>query len=480
MNTICNTARKTKIVCTLGPASLKEDVIEDMLRSGMNIARFNFSHGSHEYHKEGIELFRSVRDRLKLPAAVLLDTKGPEIRIGLFENNEKIHLRRGQHFTLTTKDILGNGDIVSVTYKRLPQNLSIGTRILIDDGRIAMTVESLTDTDIVCKVLVGGTISGRKGINIPNVNLDMPYISEADEKDLRFGVEMDVDFIAASFVRRKEDLIALRKYIDYYGGHDIRIIAKIENSEGVDNFDEILAHCDGIMVARGDMGVEIAFEKLPGIQKKFIRKCYQAGKMVITATQMLETMIHSTTPTRAEITDVANAVFDGTSAVMLSGETAMGDHPAHVVRVMAAIAEQAEKDAIEMKIYEGVHYDFDYSDTTNAICDAACTTAKDIKAKAIIAVTKSGTTARRVSKFRPAEPIVAATPDIKTFHQLALSWGVSPVLAINQDDTERLFRHAIDCAKQLDLVTDGDKVVITAGVPLKLSGTTNILKVQTV
>lgn len=475
-----NTGRKTKIVCTMGPASLKEDVIEDMLKSGMNIARFNFSHGTHEYHKEGIELFRRVRDSLKLPAAVLLDTKGPEIRIGLFENNEKVSLKSGQTFTLTSDDVLGNSERVSVTYKKLPQELSKGTRILIDDGKISMTVEEITDKDVICKVVTGGILSERKGINIPNVSLDMPYISESDEKDLKFGVEMDVDFIAASFVRRKEDLIALRRYIDYYGGHNIKIIAKIENSEGVENFDEILANCDGIMVARGDMGVEIAFEKLPGIQKKFIRKCYQAGKMVITATQMLETMIHNTTPTRAEITDVANAVFDGTSAVMLSGETAMGDHPAHVVKVMARIAEQAEKDALEMQIYEGVHYDFDYSDTTNAICDAACTTAKDIKAKAIIAVTKSGTTARRVSKFRPAEPIVASTPDKKTFHQLALSWGVCPVLAINQDDTESLFRHAIDCAKQLDLVNDGDKVVITAGVPLKLSGTTNILKVQTV
>jgi pyruvate kinase len=291
---------------------------------------------------------------------------------------------------------------------------------------------------------------------------------------------MDVDFVAASFVRSKNDVIELRKLLNYYGGHSIRIIAKIENAEGVENFDEILANCDGIMVARGDMGVEIAFEKLPGIQKKFIRKCYRAGKMVITATQMLETMIHSKTPTRAEITDVANAVFDGTSAVMLSGETAMGDHPAHVVKVMSKIAERAEQDAMEMNVYAGLNHDEDVSDLTNAICDAACTTARDIRAKAIIAVTKSGTTARRVSKFRPSEPIVAATPDLKTFHQLSMSWGVCPVLAINQDDTDRLFLHAIDCARQLDIVSKGDKVVITAGVPLKLAGTTNLLKVQVV
>ena len=474
-----NNFRKTKIVCTMGPASLKEDVLEKMFRAGMNIARFNFSHGTHEYHKEGMELFRRVRDRLKLPAAVLLDTRGPEIRIGTFADGG-IMLEKGNTFTFTTLDVEGDSERVSVTYKKLPAELKAGDKLLLDDGRLELHVEELTDTDVVCRVIHGGELTGRKGINIPNVHLDMPYISEQDERDLRFGIEMDVDFVAASFVRSKSDVIALRKLLNYYGGHKIKIIAKIENAEGVDNFDEILANCDGIMVARGDMGVEIDFEKLPGIQKKFIRKCYQAGKMVITATQMLETMIHSKTPTRAEITDVANAVFDGTSAVMLSGETAMGDHPAHVVEVMAKIAEQAERDAQEMGVYDGVRYDSDFFDLTNAICDAACTTARDIRAKAIIAVTNSGTTARRVSKFRPSEPIVAATPDKKTFHQLSLSWGVFPVLALNQDDTERLFLHAIDCARQLDIVNKGDKVVITAGVPLRQSGTTNLLKVQEV
>ena len=474
-----NNFRKTKIVCTMGPASLKESVIEEMLKNGMNIARFNFSHGTHEYHKEGIELFRKVRDRLKMPAAVLLDTKGPEIRIGTFEN-KKITLHTGDIFTLTSTDVVGSAERVSITYKELPREISIGTKILIDDGRLELRATDVTDTDIVCRVIIGGELSERKGVNIPNVHLNMPYISEQDEKDLRFGIEMDVDFVAASFVRSKNDVIELRKLLNYYGGHDIKIIAKIENNEGVENFEEILANSDGIMIARGDMGVEIEFEKLPGIQKKFIRKCYSAGKMVITATQMLETMIHSVTPTRAEITDVANAVFDGTSAVMLSGETAMGDHPAHVVSVMAKITERAEQDALEMKIYQGISHDADFSDMTNAICDAACTTARDIRARAIIAVTKSGTTARRVSKFRPSEPIVAATPDIKTYHQLSLSWGVYPVLALNQDDTDRLFLHAIDCARQLDIVSKGDKVVITAGVPLKLSGTTNLLKVQVV
>ncbi len=474
-----NNQRKTKIVCTMGPASLKEDVLEKMFKAGMNIARFNFSHGTHEYHKEGMELFRKVRDRLKLPAAVLLDTKGPEIRIGEFAN-KTVELVHGQSFTFTTEPVVGDENRVSITYSKLPQELKKGNKLLLDDGRLEMTVESLTDTEICCRVVTGGPLSGKKGINIPNVHLHMPYISAQDEQDLRFGIEMDVDFVAASFVRSKADVIELRKLLNYYGGHSIRIIAKIENAEGVENFDEILENCDGIMVARGDMGVEIAFEKLPGIQKKFIRKCYQAGKMVITATQMLETMIHSKTPTRAEITDVANAVFDGTSAVMLSGETAMGDHPAHVVSVMAKIAERAEMDALEMGIYEGVRYDADAFDMTNAICDAACTTARDVKAKAIIAVTSSGTTARRVSKFRPSEAIVAATPSLKTFHQLSLSWGVFPVLALTQDDTDRLFQHAIDCARQLDIVNKGDKVVITAGVPLRQAGTTNLLKVQIV
>ncbi len=474
-----NNTRKTKIVCTMGPASLKEDVLEKMFKAGMNVARFNFSHGTHEYHKTGMELVRKVRDRLKLPAAILLDTKGPEIRIGVFEDG-KITLEKGKKFTFTTNEIIGNSDMVSITYKMLPGELKVGDRVLLDDGRLEFRVEELTDTDIICKIITGGELSSRKGINIPNAHLNMPYISEQDELDLRFGIEMNVDFVAASFVRSKNDVIELRKLLNYYGGHSIKIIAKIENAEGVENFDEILANCDGIMVARGDMGVEIEFEKLPGIQKKFIRKCYQAGKMVITATQMLETMIHSKTPTRAEITDVANAVFDGTSAVMLSGETAMGDHPAHVVEVMSKIVTQAESDAIEMGVYEGVRYDSDYFDLTNAICDAACTTARDVRAKAIIAVTNSGTTARRVSKFRPGEAIVAATPDKKTYHQLSLSWGVYPVLALIQDDTDRLFLHAIDCARQLDIVSKGDKVVITAGVPLRQSGTTNLLKVQVV
>ena len=471
--------RKTKIVCTLGPASSNEATIEQLLRAGMNVARINFSHGTHDDHRKTIETFRAVRDRLGLPAAVMLDTKGPEIRLRRFAGGSAT-LERGARFTLTTRDIEGDATAASITYADLPRQLKAGDSVLIDDGRIRLRVETVEGTEIACLVETGGPVSDRKGINVPGVRLDMPYLSPADEADIRFGVEMDVDFIAASFVRRKEDVIALRKFVDYWGGRNIRIIAKIENTEGIDNFDEILRYSDGIMVARGDMGVEVEFERLPGLQKQFIRKCYRAGKMVITATQMLESMIHSPTPTRAEITDVANAVFDGTSAIMLSGETAMGDYPEQAVQVMARIARQAERDAFAMGVWRDSQLEVDSSDTTNAICDAACTTARDLGAAAIIAVTKSGTTARRVSKFRPLESIVAATPIEKTYHQLSLSWGVYPVLSREQNSSDELFLHAIDCAKQIDVVKPGDIAVITAGVPLNIAGTTNLLKVQVI
>ena len=471
--------RKTKIVCTVGPACADEEVLERMLRAGMNVARFNFSHGSLDYHKELMDKFRKVRDKLKLPAAVLLDTKGPEIRLKDFEGG-RAELAAGDKFTLTSREVMGNAKEASVSYPELIGQVKDGTRMLIDDGRVALVAEHSTETDIVCRVEIGGTVSNHKSINIPNTHIDMPYISEKDKADLLFGIKENVDFVAASFVRSAENVIELRRFLDYHGGHSIKIISKIENMEGVQNFEQILKHSDGIMVARGDMGVEIAFEKLPGIQKRFIRKCYSSGKMVITATQMLESMVHSATPTRAEITDVANAVFDGTSAVMLSGETATGDHPELVVKTMSRIAEQAENDALELGVYSNRGYENEKFDVTNALCDAAVTTARDINADLIIAVTKSGHTARRVSKFRPAQIIVAATPELKTFHQLSLSWGVIPSLALSQTDTDTLFIHAIDCAKALDLAKSGDKAVITAGVPLNLSGTTNLLKVQTV
>lgn len=471
--------RKTKIVCTLGPASQNEAMIEQMVKSGMNVVRLNFSHGTYDGHALSIQMIKNVRKKLGVPVAIMLDTRGPEIRLKNFKESAVI-LRDGDSFVLTAEETEGDRDRVSITYPELPGQLSQGDKILIDDGNIELKVRECTEKDILCDVVHGGKVSSRKGINVPRSRLGMPYLSEKDKNDLLFGIQHDVDFIAASFVRSREDVDVLRKFIHYHGGREIRIIAKIENLEGIENFDEILRLSDGIMVARGDMGVEVEYERLPGLQKRFIKKCYQSGKMVITATQMLESMISHPNPTRAEITDVANAVFDGTSAIMLSGETAVGNDPVLAVRVMAKIAEQAEKDAFEMEAYKGIHYEMDANDTTGAVCDAACTTARDIKAKAIIALTKYGHTARRMSKFRPYEPIVAATPVEKTFHQLALSWGVYPVLARYQKTSEELFLHAIDCAKQIDVVSNGDMVVIAAGIPLDTPGSTNLLKVEIV
>ncbi len=473
--------RKTKIVCTIGPACNTKEKIKSMALCGMNVARLNFSHGTHEYHKNTIDILKQTRHELQQPLAILLDTKGPEIRTGNFENGTA-EIKSGDKFTLSTVEQIGTEKSCYITFSDLPSQLKKGDAVLIDDGKIHLTVESCTATDINCVVHVGGTLGNHKGINLPGISIDMPYISETDKKDIIFGIENDVDFIAASFVRRKEDVIELRKFIDYYGGHKIKIISKIENIEGVENFDSILHHSDGIMVARGDMGVEVDYEKLPGIQKRFIRRCYQAGKMVITATQMLESMISNPSPTRAEITDVANAVFDGTSAVMLSGETAAGKYPLEALKTMAKISEQAEKDLFEIYAdsLKKIRYDIDYTDTTSAVCDAACTTARDINAKAIIAVTKSGQTARRMSKFRPDFPIVAATPSEKTFNQLSLSWGVYPVLSLYQNSYENLMQHAIDCAKQIDIVKSGDLVVIAAGIPLDTPGSTNLLKIETV
>ena len=471
--------RKTKIVCTIGPSCCSEDMIEKMIKAGMNVARLNFSHGDHDYHKGNIETVKSVRKRLNSPVAIMLDTKGPEIRVKTFKNG-KVTLNEGDIFTLRSNDVEGNEKEVSVTFPKLPSQLEDGTRILLDDGKIELCVLRAEEDFAECRVVCGGVLSDKKGINLPNVPISMPYLSERDKSDILFGIENDVDFVAASFVRNKEDVIALRKFINYNGGHSIKIVSKIENSEGICNFDEILEASDGIMVARGDLGVEIEYELLPGIQKRFIKQCYKSGKMVITATQMLDSMMSSPTPTRAEITDVANAVFDGTSAVMLSGETAAGKYPITAVKVMAKIVEQAEKDAFGMNIYEGVDYDLDTSDITNAVCDAACTTARDIKAQAIVALSKYGQTARRMSKFRPPQPIIAPTPVEKTFNQLALSWGVYPVLSRFQKTSDELFCHAIDCAKQIDMVSVGDRVVIIAGIPLDTPGNTNIMKVEIV
>ena len=474
---------KTKIVCTLGPASNSPEMIEKMIGAGMNVARLNFSHGTHEEHAEVIGRIRKARDKLGVPLAIMLDTKGPEIRLGKFAGGEA-ELTEGSEFVLRTfdPDIEGDENGVWVSFADLPKQIKEGTRILLNDGAIELAAKEVLPDDGVVRTEVrsGGVIKSGKGVNVPNVHLDMPHLSERDKSDLIFGIEHDVDFIAASFVRCREDVIGMRKFLDYHGGHSVRIISKIENIEGVENFDSILERSDGIMVARGDMGVEIDFERLPGLQKRFIKECYQSGKMVITATQMLESMIEKPTPTRAEISDVANAVFDGTSAVMLSGETAVGRYPLAAVRAMAKIAEQAEKDAVESGAYDDMKYVIDESDVTGALCDAACITARDIRAKAIVTVTTTGKSARRMSKFRPVQPIVAATPLRKTFHQLALSWGVYPVLSLKQENLENLLIHAVDCAKELDLVSPGDPVVIAAGVPVLTPGNTNLLKVETV
>ena len=468
--------RKTKIVCTIGPASKDRETLREMLQGGMNVARLNFSHGTHEEHRETIERFRSVRDELDMAAAVLLDTRGPEIRIKNFEKGSEV-LDDGQTFVITTEDVQGTKEMVSVNYKDFPKEVNKGNLVLINDGKIVIKVDETTDTEVRGTVVHGGTISNHKGINLPNVNLNMEYLSEQDRKDILFGIEMDVDYIAASFVRTARDVEIIRELLDKNGGHDIKVIAKIESTQGVDNFEEILQVADGIMVARGDMGVEVAYEMLPGIQKRFIRRCVQSGKIVITATQMLESMITSPIPTRAEITDVANAVFDGTTAVMLSGETAAGQYPVEAVKTMAKIAEQAEADRPTVPGRDPIWHEMDAFDTTNAVGHAACTLAKDIKAGAVMAVTKTGYTARRISKFRPDTPILGATPYEKTFHQMSLVWGVTPVMANYKYDIEVLFDHCVRRALARGAVSEGDKVVITAGIPLDVPGNTNIIRI---
>ena len=472
--------KKTKIVCTLGPASSDAEVIRQMLLAGMDVARVNFSHGTHEAHGKTIDNFRAVRDSLGKAAAVMLDTKGPEIRTGNFKEG-KVMLEEGQTFTLTTNEIEGDSSICSITYKMLPQELSAGDTVLIDDGKIRMTVQETTATEIICIVKNGGAVSNRKGINVPKVRLNMEYLSPVDKADIMYGIEKDVDYIAASFIRKADDVHDLRNFLDANGGKKIKIISKIENVEGIDNFEEILELSDGIMVARGDMGVEVDFERLPGIQKRFIKRCQQSGKICITATQMLESMISSPVPTRAEITDVANAVFDGTSAVMLSGESAMGKYPVEAVKAMAKIARQAEHDDPRHgSNNENVWHEMDASDTTNAVGHAACTLAKDIRANALMAITSSGYTARRMSKFRPVTKIIAATPYRKTFHQLSMVWGVQPIVVDHLTSVDVLIYCCIEEAKKQNLLSAGDKVVISAGVPLDIPGNTNMIRVESI
>ena len=470
--------RKTKIVCTLGPASEKEEVLRQMIQAGMNVARINFSHGSHEEHQKKLDLLFRLREEMKVPVAALLDTKGPEVRLGTFANGRET-LEAGDTFTLTTVPMEGTKEKASITFAGLPGDVKAGDAILIDDGLIEMRVEAVEGCEIRCTVINGGDVSNRKGINVPNVSLSMPYISERDKADIIFGIKAGFDFIAASFVRNAQDIQQLRDLLKENDGEHIQIISKIENAEGVNNIDEIIRVSDGIMVARGDMGVEIPFEKVPKIQKDIIKKVYYSGKMVITATQMLESMTENPRPTRAEATDVANAIYDGTSAIMLSGETAAGKYPVEAVRTMAKIALETER-AID---YNGRFQRFkeqSIRNVANAISHATVTTAYDLEAAAIITVTESGQTARMISKYRPDVPIIGCTINERVYRQLALSWGVIPIFCEMQDSADALFDHAVNRAKEEKLIADGNLVVITAGVPLGVPGTTNLLKVQTV
>ncbi len=474
--------RKTKIVCTMGPSTADDEVLRQLMLNGMNVARQNFSHGDHESHKKVFEQVKRIREELDLPIASLLDTKGPEVRVKQFDGGKAL-LKDGADFTLTTRDVAGNDTEVSITYKNLAKDIDVGTRILIDDGLLELKVVNISNSaegdDIVCRVVHGGYISNNKSCNFPGIKLSMPYLSERDKSDLKFGCEMGFDFVAASFVSNDEDILEIRRFLDENGGSDIKIIAKIENQEGVDNIDDILRVSDGVMVARGDMGVEIPFENIPHIQKLLIEKGYRAGKQVITATQMLDSMIKNPRPTRAETTDVANAIYDGTSAIMLSGETAAGMYPIEAVKAMTKIAETTEKDINYAKRFRA-RLETENDNVTNAISHATVTTAMDLNAKAILTVTKTGSTAKFLSKYRPNRPILSCTPSERTWRQLNLSWGVIPLMSEEQSDTDALFAHAVDCAVKKGCLETGDLVVITAGVPIGISGTTNLMKVHVV
>ncbi len=470
--------RKTKIVCTMGPSTMDEYVLKRLIEEGMDVARFNFSHGTHEEQKVRMDMVKKLRKECGKHIALLLDTKGPEIRTRDFEGG-KVEIEAGQTFTLTTRDIVGDSTISSITYKDLAKDVEIGTKILIDDGLIELKVKDIIDEDLVCEVINGGFVSNHKGINVPGVHLNMPYMSQKDIDDILFGIKQDVDFIAASFVRSAKDVLEIRKLLDENGGKNINIISKIENAEGVKHIDDIIYVSDGIMVARGDMGVEIPGEEVPVIQKMIIRKVYNAGKQVITATQMLDSMMKNPRPTRAETTDVANAIYDGTSAIMLSGETAAGLYPIESVQTMVRIAERTEEDIN----YRGRFFQIERranNNVTDAVCHATCTTAIDLNASAVVTVTKSGTSARNISKYRPVCPIIAGTTSDKVCRQLNMSWGVVPVHLEEKNEIFELFDHAVEAAKNSGFLKSGETVVVTAGVPLGVSGNTNMIKVQVV
>lgn len=468
--------RKTKIVCTLGPTCSDEKTLTEMCMAGMNVARFNFSHSTYEEHEARIAVVKKVREKLNIPIPIMLDTKGPEYRIKTFKDG-KVFLKEGEVFAFTSDDITGDEKRVSVNYKGLAHDLEKGDKILLNNGLLVFEVNETTDTDVICSVIVGGELSDRKSMSFPNKTLKQVYLSEQDKSDIKFGIEHDIDFIACSFVSCKQDLLDVKAYLSGIGAKNIDIIAKIENRTGVDNIEEICEECDGIMVARGDMGVEIPFEELPAIQKHIITKCRLLGKRVITATEMLESMIHNARPTRAEISDVANAVYDGTSAIMLSGETAAGKYPVLAVKTMATIAENTEKN---------IHYDrrflssqFKIKNTVDAISHATCGMSIDIAAKAIAVCSLSGMTARMVSRFRPPVDIVGLTTSEKTWRKLALSWGVQPCMCENYPSTDVLFYNAQKLTKDMLKLKNGDKIVITGGVTNGKSGNTNLIKVET-
>ena len=469
---------KTKIICTLGPATDQPGILDALVQEGMSVARFNFSHGNYEEHEKRLNALKEARTKYQKPIAALLDTKGPEIRVKSFKAG-KVELKPEQLFRLCFGDVEGNEEQVTITCKELYKDVSVGKRILLDDGLIEMQVEAIEGKDIVCRVVNGGIVSNYKGVNVPDVHLSLPYVSEKDRNDILFGIAKDFDFVAASFVRRADDVRQIRKILVDNGGKNIEIISKIENREGVDNIDEIIEVSDGIMIARGDMGVEIASEEVPVIQKMIIKKVYEAGKKVITATQMLDSMMKNPRPTRAETTDVANAIYDGTSAIMLSGETAAGRYPVEALQTMMRIATRTEQDIDYRKRFFG--YDHKAStNITDAICHATCTTAHDLNASAILTVTKTGTSARMISRYRPGCQIIGCTIDEKVGRQLNLSWGVRPLLIMEENDVIELFNHSVSNARDYGFLNPGELVVITSGVPLGMAGTTNMIKVQTV
>lgn len=469
--------RKTKIVCTLGPATDNYQTLKRMIKAGMNVARLNMSHGSYDEHAARIDMVKRARDEMNQSVAVMLDTKGPEIRVRTFAGGKAV-LTDGDYFTLTTEDCEGNNARVSVSYANLPQCVKEGDMILLNDGLIELKVDSVAQSEIVCVVVHGGELGNRKSINLPGVSLDMPYLSETDKKDILFGIKNDVDYLAISFVRTADDVKQVKELLQANGGEKIQIIAKIENREGVNNIREIVNECDGAMVARGDMGVEIPFEELPAIQKHMISFCYKEGKKVITATQMLESMITNPRPTRAEISDVANAIYDGTSAIMLSGETAVGKYCVEAVKTMAKIAEKTESSIHFKKRFRNL--DANIKTITDAISHATVEASFDLNAKAIIALSQSGFTARKVSRFRPDCVIIAATLSKKAYYQLAMNWGVVPVLGSKQPNSAELFSNAVEWARGTGLIKDGDLVVITGGVPVGIAGNTNTMRIEIV